>query len=208
MLIQIFARAPLPGQVKTRLVPALGEEGAARLYADLVRRTIREAAEAGHLLEIWCTPDETDAFFRQFPHPKFRQQGEDLGERMKHALESGLNRSSRVLLLGTDLPPLDRSYIKAAMMALEDHDLVLGPTLDGGYGLIGVQSPSPERTRERVPDIFSGPVWGESSVLEETCGKLNDLNMNYTLLPTIWDLDVPEDLPRYQAWLESGTSAE
>ena len=114
---------------------------------------------------------------------------------MAFALADGLSRASKVVLIGTDLPSLDLSYVETAFDALDLHEVVFGPAVDGGYGLIGVSG--------SVPAIFSEISWGGSSVLEETCKKLNELRCSYRFLPLIWDVDTPDDLPRYNAWKEA-----
>ena len=195
LLIQIFTKAPVPGAVKTRLIPELGKRGATELHIELTNRIIRELSARGNNLEVWCASDLDHPYFAAIPQEKFLQQGDDLGQKMAHALNDGLHRASRVVLLGTDLPPIDSAYVERAFTALAAHDLVLGPTLDGGYGLIGV--------RGRVPDAFTDIPWGEAEVLNATCSRLNRSRVNYALLPLVWDVDTPEDLVRYRAWLDS-----
>jgi rSAM/selenodomain-associated transferase 1 len=124
----------------------------------------------------------------------FLQPDGDLGVRMAHALRNGVSRAPKTILIGTDCPPIDAAYVKQAFETLNTHDVVLGPAEDGGYGLIGVKN--------TVPDIFSGIDWGTDKVLAQTCRKLNAQRINYALLPLIWDVDRPEDLPRYYQWLE------
>ena len=194
-LIQLFTKAPIPGAVKTRLIPELGEQGAAELHIELTGRMIHELSAWGNRLELWCASDINHPWFASVPHGRFLQQGDDLGQRMAHALNHGLRRASGVLLLGTDLPPVDSAYIEQAFAALTNHDLVLGPTLDGGYGLLGL--------RGEVPDIFTDIPWGSAEVLSATCSRLNKRQVDYKLLPLIWDVDTPEDLVRYHAWLDS-----
>ncbi|MBT4161499.1 MAG: glycosyltransferase [Gammaproteobacteria bacterium] len=194
--IQIFCRIPEAGRAKTRLVPVLGEDGAANLAADLIRRLVHSLSEFNmESLELWYAGEDTDDFLAEFEGIRCRrQQGADLGERMQHALHDGLESAERAILIGTDCPPIDYSYIVAAVEALNDHHVVLGPAEDGGYGLIGV--------RNHVPDIFSGIEWSTEQVLVQTCRKLDEQKLSYTLLPLIWDVDRPEDLHRYYAWLD------
>lgn len=194
-LVQVFTRAPIPGEVKTRLIPELGEQGAASLHADLAGQLLESLDESELAPEVWISSDTDHPFFDQFSAQRRHQQGSDLGERMAFALADGLSRASKVILIGTDLPSLDVSYVETAIDALDLHEVVLGPAVDGGYGLIGVSG--------SVPAIFSGIAWGGPAVLAETCRKLNELRCRYRLLPLIWDVDTPEDLVRYDAWMEA-----
>ena len=195
-VVQVFTRAPVPGEVKTRLIPELGEQGAASLHADLAGRLLESLDGSELALEIWVSSNTDHPFFNQFAAERREQIGSDLGERMASSLADGLSRASKVVLIGTDLPSLDVSYVETAFEALDSHQVVLGPAVDGGYGLIGVSG--------SVPAIFSEIAWGGPSVLEETCKKLNELRCSYRLLPLIWDVDTPDDLPRYNAWKEAG----
>ena len=187
-LIQVFCKPPIPGDVKTRLIPTLGEQGACDLYTQMTRHLLDCVKNLP--AELWVT--EPHPFFDQFDLPIHRQMGEDLGERMQTTLQSGLESAQRVVLVGTDCPPINADYLTSAIEALATHDMVLGPAEDGGYGLVGVQ--------RQVPDIFSGIPWSTDKVLSETCHRLNTLRCRYALLPTIWDVDVPADLPRFEAW--------
>ena len=192
-LIQIFCKTPLLGEVKTRLVPKIGEQAALDLYVEMFGRLLTALKETTFCLEFWITPSTDHAFFDEYPVSRFQQSGTDLGARMSNALEDGLIRHEKVLLIGTDLPLIDASYIDLAVDRLGEKEVVLGPAEDGGYGLIGVS--------EKLPRIFSGVHWGTDDVLSRTCAQLNQQKLNYGMLPLIWDVDRPGDLPRYQAWL-------
>ena len=193
-LIQVFCKAPIAGEVKTRLIPHLGEEGALSLYKEMIQKTLIDVLN-GQLadVEIWCTPTISDAFFDQFVLRRCEQAGDDLGIRMSNALTEGLKTAKKVVLIGADLPPLDADYLDHAINELDEHDIVLGPAEDGGYGLVGV--------RGSVPGMFTGIDWSTEKVLSQTCRLLNGLKAKYALLPLIWDVDRPEDLSRYEAWL-------
>ena len=192
-LIQVFCKSPIPGEVKTRLAPMLGNNGALNLHEDMTSRTLKELSASSWEIDIWATPDKDHEFFSLFHANRYQQLGSDLGARMASALNQGLSRSSTVILVGTDVPAIDCDYIEHALIALDCHNVVLGPTEDGGYGLVGV--------RDEVPDIFSDVDWGSDRVLGQTCARLNELRVNYGLLPLIWDVDRPEDIPRYYDWL-------
>jgi uncharacterized protein len=192
-LIQIFCKAPMLGNVKTRLIQKLGARGALDLYQQLFERLISELSASRFKTELWISPDKDHAFFERYTFARFQQAGTDLGVRMSTALRDGLTRHESVILVGTDLPLINRSYIEQAVSALQTHDVVLGPAEDGGYGLVGVKADT--------PDMFSDIDWGTERVLSQTCARLNRDQLDFGLLPLIWDVDRPADLPRYEAWL-------
>lgn len=190
----IFAKAPVPGLVKTRLIPALGAIGAADLHRHLVRRTICVATEAAiGPIELWCAPDTDHPFFagcqRDFGIT-LQSQGEgDLGKRMQRAMEAALMRSPRAILIGSDIPALRAGYLRVADQALHiGHDIVLGPAEDGGYVLIGLVLSNNELYRD-IP-------WGGAMVLAETRRRIAALRWRCRELPVLWDVDRPEDLKR------------
>jgi len=191
-LVQVFTRPPIPGQVKTRLIPELGEQGAADLHAELASCVLKALETSDLDYELWCASDVNHSFFDDFEVNKQLQQGNDLGERMENALRHGLSRASSVVLIGTDLPTLDINYLSKAFESLGTHQVTLGPADDGGYGLIGSSGV--------LPDVFGDVPWGHSEVLQVTCDRLNQARINYALLPLLWDVDTPEDLARYREW--------
>jgi len=193
----VFARAPQPGKVKTRLIPALGAAGAAALYRRLVLHAI-EAAKGADLgpLELWCSPDASRPFFldcaRRFGVSLHPQAEGDLGERMRQALVAVLGRSARAILVGSDIPALSAQYLRDADRSLADGcDVVIGPAEDGGYVLIGLKRCDPELFRE-IP-------WGGPSVLAETRRRIARIGLRCRELPALWDIDRPEDLERLPA---------
>jgi len=197
--ILLFCKAPTPGNVKTRLMPALCATDAANLYRKLAQRMITCSLRSSlAVVEIWCYPDITHDFFRQFGDTELlSQKGSDLGQRMFEAAHHSLARPgvSKVLIIGTDCPTLDKDYLDLALAKLDSHDAVLGPAEDGGYGLIGLKT-ADER-------LFSDMTWSTSEVCSETCRRMNELNYNWSLLPMIWDVDRPEDLERLKnAWFD------
>jgi uncharacterized protein len=181
-MIIVFAKAPVPGAAKTRLLPALGAWGAARLHARLVRQAVRTALASG------CGPVELHgsarhSFFRSLK-TRFRlQRGRDLGERMHHAL----SRNPGAILIGTDCPALTAADLRRATRLLRSGaEVVIAPAEDGGYALIGAR---------RVPvELFRDIAWGTSSVYDETVKRLKPYR--WRALRTVWDVDRPEDLPR------------
>lgn len=193
-VILIFAKAPVAGQVKTRLVPHLDVHEAADLHARLVERTVQTVcASALAAAELWCAPDFSHDFFQgiktKYRVPLRTQAGEDLGQRMHQACVDALQRKARVVLIGTDCPALDHDYLRAALVALDGGcDLVLGPAEDGGYVLIGLRRP--------VAGLFHAMTWGTDAVLTQTLERAQALGLKPRLLPVLWDVDRPEDVER------------
>jgi hypothetical protein len=189
-LVIVFARAPVPGQVKTRLVPVLGARGAASLYARLAERTVRvaRAARIGPV-ELHCAPSAAHPFFRRFAERKRVQKGADLGERMYRALRHGLRRHRAVLLVGSDCPVLRAAHLRRAAQWLRDGvDAVFAPTRDGGYALIGLSRISCK--------LFRNIPWGSRRVMARTRARLRRLGWRWRALPRLWDVDRPEDALR------------
>jgi rSAM/selenodomain-associated transferase 1 len=195
--IIVFARAPTPGAVKTRLIPLLGAEGAAGLHARLVKQTLSTArAAAFHRIELHGAPGIDDPFFRlcagHFAVALLAQAGGNLGERMFAALKSALAVHPRVLLLGSDCPALTAEHLRKADRSLRDGtDAVLVPCEDGGYALIGLA-----RVDAR---LFDGVPWGGETVMAETRARLRELGWRWCELETLWDVDRPEDYQRLLA---------
>lgn len=188
----VFAKAPVPGEAKTRLIPALGPGGAAVLSARLTRRTLRTAA-AGEWAStvLCCAPDATHDFFalcRRLHGVALRdQRGADLGERMHEAFEWALGSHDAAILVGTDIPSMQADDLATAAAALrEGADAVLGPAEDGGYWLIGL--------RRTNGALFSGVAWSTSAVAAATRQRLDALGWRRVELPPRADLDEPADL--------------
>lgn len=193
--IIVFAKAPVPGQVKTRLAVTLGKLGAARLYQQLLTSTLHRLTHARLApVELWCAPTPQYGFFiacrRTYDVRLRRQQGRDLGERMAHGLATVLREGSAfAVIVGSDCPSLDARYLRQGLTALRaGQDAVLGPTEDGGYMLIGL--------RHLYPTLFRGIHWGGSTVLAATRRRLQRKGLNWTELPLGWDVDRPADLRR------------
>ena len=194
--IAVFARAPEPGAAKTRLIPALGAQGAARLHRQLTLRAVRTAREAGlGPVTLWCAPDSQHRFFRalrQVTRVECRTQPPgDLGARMLHAFRRHCGEGP-LLLIGTDCPALAAGDLHAAAQALsEDSDAVFLPAEDGGYVLIGLRRPQ--------PSLFAGIAWGAESVMDETRARLRAAGATWREPRTLWDVDRPADLQRLAA---------
>ena len=184
-MIIVFAKAPVPGKAKTRLIPALGEWGAARLHERLTRHAVRTALAAGcGRVEIHGT--RRHSFFDSLGLPFRLQRGRDLGERMHRALA----RNPGAILIGTDCPELTVADLRRAARLLRGgYEAVLAPAEDGGYALIAL--------RRVAPQTFRNIAWGTSSVYRETVKRLK--GKRWRALRTVWDVDRPEDLPRLRA---------
>ena len=184
--LSIFARLPVPGQVKTRLVPAVGEEGAARIYARLLAHTVEVAKESGLDFELRVTGGEVEAFHSLFGSnvAVVDQGGGDLGAKMGRV-------EAPAMLIGSDCPGISVPLLQAAAGALDDRRVVLGPANDGGYYLIGFTEP--------VPFLFEDMEWSTPKVLPETLTRLAARGYGPAILPELADIDTGEDLA---AWPE------
>ncbi len=190
----VFAKAPIPGQVKKRLIPALGAENAAKLHQEMLEKKLRTVNDnkITHL-ELYCWPDKHHPYFQEiqsrYSLQLYSQQGADLGERMANAMRRSITEQGNAVLIGTDSPPLDNAYLIQAFQALQDGaDAVVGPAEDGGYILLGLS---------RFDNaIFKDIDWGEKTVFNQTALHLTQLDFNWVELETLWDVDRPEDLER------------
>ncbi|MGB4116098.1 MAG: TIGR04282 family arsenosugar biosynthesis glycosyltransferase [Polaromonas sp.] len=193
--IVIFAKAPQPGSVKTRLIPALGAVGAATLARQFLVHTVQQALAANvGKVELCMSPAPLDPAWHDVALPSdvvLTGQGEgDLGERMARAVsrntQSTESVSGPVMLIGTDCPALTAPLLKQAAQQLQTHDAVLLPAHDGGYVLLGLKSPSPE--------LFEHMAWSTSVVSAETLRRMAALNMRVWQGSTLHDIDEPADL--------------
>ena len=198
----IFAKAPIPGQVKTRLCPPLTPDEAASLHGsfvlDALERSRDERTRGRVTLNrvpldrfVACAPSASHVFFKIIEERHgvrlLDQIGEDLGSRMDQAFRAIFGRGyQRVLVVGTDLPSLPGACYTQAFSLLADHDLVLGPSLDGGYYLIGLKRPAPE--------LFVGIPWSTDRVFALTQAKAEALGLKTGLLPAWRDVDTIDDL--------------
>ncbi len=188
----IFAKAPQPGAVKTRLIPALGADGAAALAHAMLEHTLQQAQAAGlDAVELCMSPAPGDLAWRGVALPanaELTAQGEGgLGERMDRAMQRALClHAGPVLLIGTDCPALNTAHMAEAARQLAGHDAVLLPVADGGYVLIGLKAPCPE--------VFTGMAWSTSAVAAETLKRLHTLGRRVWQGPMLHDIDEAADL--------------
>jgi len=194
ILVQVFAKAPVPGAVKTRLIPILGREGATELHCRLVQHTLATVAMARvGSVELWTTTPGKEAFLEACEPllgiSLWLQPDGDLGARMSAAVTHGLARAPAVLLVGSDVPGMCCDDLRAARDALANgSDAVLGPAEDGGYWLLGLS--------RHAAELFHDLPWSTPAVLEATRERLRALGWHWHELPTRWDVDRPEDLQR------------
>ena len=188
--LAIFARAPVLGQVKTRLAADVGEQDALAAYRELVTSTLTTLAPGtGQFApEIWVAGESGEVEEWRARFPVFVQPPGDLGTRMAAAFEAGVTA-----LVGCDIPPLSACYVDAALVALADADLVLGPTEDGGYCLIAMQAPHLE--------VFANIPWSTKDVLAAT--RRSAAHLRVTVLRPLWDVDDASGLARWRE-MESG----
>ncbi len=200
-VIMVFSKAPVAGEVKTRLVPAVSFEQAARLHEELTHHCLHMVTGAGLCdVQLWCSPDRHHPFFgeceRRYGVRLLTQSGGDLGERMSNALREMLHRYSKIIIIGSDAPALDTSIIEAVIDRLDRSDAVLVPAEDGGYVLLG--------SAIHRPGMLDGVAWGSGTVLADTLRNFRHLGVDCSLHGTCWDVDRPEDLERYRA-LKAGS---
>ncbi|MDK8465012.1 TIGR04282 family arsenosugar biosynthesis glycosyltransferase [Marinobacter sp. SS13-12] len=198
VLVMQFAKWPEAGRVKTRLMPELGAEGAMNAHVRLSLAVLENLVASGYDVRfLWDRPLDTipDAASPINERLEYYgvgcdwQQGDVLGERMTLALDTGLQKASKAVIVGSDCPSVDAEYVRLAVAALDEVDVVLGPSDDGGYVLIGA--------RIIVPDMLAGVAWGTENALEQTCDRLTRAGLTFALLPEKWDVDEPEDWRRF-----------
>ncbi|MEH1808770.1 TIGR04282 family arsenosugar biosynthesis glycosyltransferase [Nostoc sp.] len=193
----IFTRYPEPGKTKTRLIPVLGDVGAANLQREMTEHTIFQVQElqkaidisvevrfAGgdsQLMQDWLGLDLV-----------YQSQGEgDLGLRMARSLfDAFQSGAKKVIIIGTDCPGVNAQILATAFEKLHDFDLVLGPAIDGGYYLIALRQP--------IPELFVNIEWGTAQVFQTTVDIAQKLNLSYVNLSPLADVDRPEDLPIWE----------
>jgi uncharacterized protein len=189
----IFAKEPLPGQVKTRLSPLLSPQEAAQLYHSFCLDILEEMAQVPAVrLAVAFSPSGAQLLFRRLTPPGtdlFPQEGADLGERMAQAFARSFAAGfGPVILMGSDVPDLPVALVSEAreVLAAGQAQVVLGPCPDGGYYLVGLTEPQPR--------LFQGPTWSSSTVLTDTLSLARQLGLRVHLLPPWADIDTCDDL--------------
>lgn len=191
----VFTRYPELGRAKTRLIPALGVQGATELHRQLAEwaiaqgRQLQDRHREAIQLVVYFTGSTAQAMQTWLGADLvYRSQVQgDLGEKLYRAIDRGFAQGTeRIVVIGTDCPSLTPPLLAQAFHALASHDLVLGPAADGGYYLIGLSHP--------IPELFQGIDWGTSEVFSQTLNIAHALELSYFLLPILSDIDRPEDL--------------
>lgn len=200
----VFARYPVPGETKTRLIDHLGEERAASLQDAMTRHTLAQvsgtAETRGIEAEIRFTGGEGSLMAEKYGRAwMYTPQGDgDLGQRLRRALQEAFAAGvAKVVVIGTDCPAITPTCLASAFDALGGNDLVVGPAVDGGFYLLGLRRPWPE--------LFAGIAWGTSAVLGQTLAAARSLGLSVHLLTPLQDVDRPEDL---SAWWTSQRHGE
>jgi rSAM/selenodomain-associated transferase 1 len=195
----IFAKAPVAGRAKTRLIPLLGEQGAADMQARLLRHVIVALAGQGDWqTQLWCAPSQQHKLFQnlasEFDVSLHDQVQGHLGERMCAGFEHNLSQSNEVLIVGTDCPLISVDKVRASFDQLvAGYEAAITPAEDGGYVMLGLSRP--------VPQIFAALPWGSDKVFAMTEKILQQQSINYALQPELWDVDRPEDVLRLRQQL-------
>lgn len=189
-LLLIFIKNPEPGSVKTRLAASIGDQKAYQVYLKLLRHTIDTASEVNADRQVWYSfYVDPDDFISESDFGKQVQQGEDLGVRMFHAFKSGFSEGYKsIVIVGSDCPDVSPSIIEEAFEKLKRDDLVIGPSADGGYYLLGMKKVHGK--------LFSGIDWSTEHVLQQTQKKANNLSLSTTTLQELNDIDTIEDLEK------------
>ncbi len=193
----IFAKLPRAGDVKTRLGEAIGMQEAAEIYKQFAEHAFtlgKQLLEMGGRVHVFYDPAASEDAIRTWVGPLFQlspQHGERLGDRMRNAFEvtfaEGLKRA---VIIGTDVPELDLLTLERAFETLARHDVVIGPSSDGGYYLLGMNAPTKE--------LFDGVTWSSATVYPETIRTLHRLNLSFAQLNELADIDTITDYKAYQ----------
>lgn len=189
--IGVFIKVPRAGSVKTRLGRDIGEKAAASFYAGCVAWLIERLRASPFEIEIFYSPTSAkDRFFDLYPEFSSlnvtEQQGPNLGQRMYYALETLSSNYDSPLIIGSDAPLLPMEYLETAARALDETDLVLGPSRDGGYYLVGMTDPRKE--------LFFDMEWSHPGVMDETLDRAGKLSLSVETLPEHNDFDTLSDL--------------
>lgn len=194
-VLLVFAKAPVAGQVKTRLIPGVGRQRAVELYKEFLTITLETAEQASFAeIQLWVSGDINHKYIEylknKYSVTLCQQEGNGLGERMSNAFASALAIYSNAVLIGSDCPSLLSVDLKTAVDFLENgKDIVLGPAEDGGYYLIGL--------KKNKPELFSDINWGKETVFSETCMLIEKMNLNAGVLAKRADIDRASDLESY-----------
>ncbi len=196
--VGIFAKPPLPGMVKTRLIPDIGADKAARVYRYCLEYTLAVVRQSGLDYQLFISEVCDDPLFQDEEYSL--QKGDDLGARMFHAFQDLLERGSDgALIIGTDCLDITSMHLQEAAASLADHELLLLPALDGGYAMIGCS--------EINPALFDKLRWSTDQVYQQTLANAQQLNYRVKSLEAVRDIDRLQDLEHYPELLALITSS-
>ncbi|CAN5640482.1 TIGR04282 family arsenosugar biosynthesis glycosyltransferase [soil metagenome] len=177
----IFVRNPVLGKVKTRIAATLGDENALAVYKYLLQHT-KDITEGLPVTRLVFYADEITTNDLWNGNEKYLQSGSDLGERMSNAFEWVLEKGyDKIIIIGSDCFELDEKMIVDAFLKLNEYEIVIGPATDGGYYLLGMQSP--------FKNLFQNITWSSKNVLNETIKQILQHNLSSYLLPALNDVD-------------------
>ena len=185
----LLAKRPRKGKVKTRLSNSIGEDEAFRIYQEILHKTNQTLLKTGVPVKIFLTGE--GEYLPPSSFEIYEQQKGDVGMRMQHAISKALQTHDQVVLVGSDIPDLSPGIIAKAFTELEQKEVVLGPSEDGGYYLIGM--------RKMHASLFQGVTWSTSSVLTETLRKCAEEELSVSLVDTLNDIDTEADWKAYQS---------
>ncbi|MBI1367117.1 MAG: DUF2064 domain-containing protein [Planctomycetes bacterium] len=198
----IFSRLPQPGSTKTRMILLLGPQGAADLQRQMTRHTLDVAENfsdaSGCRIQVRHTGGERHAMAATFGYGRdYQDQGPgDLGRRLQRAFDDAFaSRHQHALCIGSDCPSITVEILSQASRALSNHDVVIGPAVDGGYYLIGLRAP--------MPGLFENIPWGTERVYEQTRRRIAARGLSCHVLATLSDVDEPADLPVWRSVLDA-----
>ncbi len=187
-VLMIFVKNPEKGKVKTRLAAAIGEDAALKVYIYLLNYTKNVAGSLDVKKQVWYSdkiPD--DDLWPSAGFDKKKQKGRDLGERMCHAFREAFQAGhEKVVIIGSDCPEIKKEHLEEAYLLLKQNDVVIGPSKDGGYYLLGMSN--------FIPELFAGKSWSTEKLIKETEKTLQQLEKRYAKLELLNDIDTKNDL--------------
>jgi len=188
-LLQLFAKMPVPGEVKTRLIPTIGKHNATAVYQHCLQHNLQLLEDSSFDHQLWLNRYESHSLFNSHRNIHI-QQGENLGDKMHHALHSGLQHYHRVILIGSDCIELTQQHLLQVDHALSQHDLVFIPARDGGYVLIAA--------RDQITSfVFQDIHWSSEQVMQQTLQRCQQQQLLVKLLNPLRDIDHADDLQHY-----------
>lgn len=189
-LLQVFAKIPHPGEVKTRLIPELGKSVATQVYLHCLQHNLDLMQNCGYEHQLWLNKMEPYSLFEHLP--TLIQQGNDLGEKMQYALQSGLRNHAKTILIGSDCIEITTQHLQQVDQLLNQYDVAFIPAQDGGYVLVAARG-------HIHPELFRNISWSSHKVMQQTLDKCQQLDLAVALLNPLRDIDHAADLQHYDA---------